>query len=233
MNEKKICLFGGTFNPVHNGHLYIARSVAALLDADLVLFIPSGMPPHKDAATIPSGKHRLAMLRLALSGSPQFKACDIEIKRSGPSFTIDTIDLLRQDYPDARLIFIVGMDAFIQLNTWKEPERLLTLCDFALISRLDYPFSLLSEIGALPLTRLSSSIDTDKLKALDQGKRSTYSLPMRTRNSLHLLSVPHIAISGTTIRQRIASGESLRNVLPHSVESYIIENEIYLEEKNY
>lgn len=233
MTEKKICLLGGTFNPIHNGHLHIARSVSALLDAECVLFIPSGIPPHKDAAKMPSGKHRLKMVRLALSEFPEFGACDIEVNRSGSSFTVDTIDLLRQKYPEWRFTFIVGMDAFIQLKTWKESERLLSLCDFALISRPDYPFSLLSAIGVLPYAGLAPLIDPEKLKALDQGKYPSYSLPITTHTSLHLLSVPHYEISGTTIRQQIVSGASLRNVLPHPVESYIIESGIYREDKNY
>ena len=227
MNEKSVCLLGGTFNPIHNGHLYIAKSVAVLLEADFVLFIPSGIPPHKEAEKIPAGKHRFEMVRLALDNRPRFQACDIEINRTGPSFTIDTIDLLKQDYPDARFIFIVGMDAFIQLKTWKEPERLLTLCDFALIPRPDYPFSRLSEISGLPL------INVDELKALDRGELTTCSVPMTTKNTLHLLSIPHCKISGTNIRRCITTGEPVRNVLPRSVESYIIDNELYLEDKNY
>lgn len=218
---KRICLLGGTFNPIHNGHLHIAKSVAALLNAELVLFIPSGIPPHKAAENIPSGLHRLAMLRLALSGYPQFEVCDIEINRAGPSFTIDTLDLLKARYPKTQLIFIVGMDAFIQIKAWKDPERLLTLCDFAIISRAAYPFSKLLEVSGLPL------VDVGKLKALDRGDLSVYHMPLMTENTLHLLSISHCKISGTSIRKGLAAGESPRNTLPRSVESYIIKHKIY------
>jgi len=227
LNKKKICLLGGTFNPIHNGHLHIAQSLIGLLGADLVLFIPSGIPPHKEASVIPKGKHRLAMVRLALEEWPRFEACDIEINRSGPSFTIDTIDRLRQEYSEAHLIFIIGMDAFVQLKTWKESERLLKSCDFALISRKGYPFSGLPKYPVFP------PIEVTKLKALDSGTRGYYCLSMGQGKTLHLLSIPHREVSGTDIRRGIANGESVRNVLPHSVESYIIEKELYLGGENY
>ncbi len=224
MSKKRICLLGGTFNPIHNGHLHIASSVLELLDAGRVLFIPAGVPPHKIAATVPAGLHRLAMLRLALAAWPQFEACDIEINRPGPSFTIDTIDRLKQSYPEAELIFTVGMDAFIQIKTWKDYERLLTLCDFALISRIAYPFSNFPQLLGLP------SIDAATLKALDQGTLSTHTVPLHRGNRLHLLSIPHYKISGTDIRKRIVAGASTRKILPRSVESYIIKHKIYLED---
>jgi nicotinate-nucleotide adenylyltransferase len=227
LTKRRICLLGGTFNPIHNGHLHIAEAVASILQPEIVLFIPSGIPPHKEAGKIPEPRHRLEMARLALRDFPLFQVCDVEMNENRPSYTINTIDLLRRRYFGTQLIFIIGMDAFARIKTWKDSERLLTLCDFAVIARPEHPFSRFPEASSVPL------VDQEKLKALDEGRERSYRISISRGTSLYLLSIPPCGISATQIRMRVASGEPVRNVLPRSVESYIIENEVYLEDKNY
>ncbi len=221
MKSKRIGLFGGTFNPIHKGHLHVAGAVTERLDLDCVLFIPSGLPPHKETKDLPSARHRMAMVRLALFETPKFKACDLEIKQVSPSYTVDTVAALKRDHPNDRLIFIIGTDAFSQLHTWKTPERLLELCSFAIISRPEHPFSRSPKI-----TRLKD-IDHAALEDLDHGKRADYPFAIGPQTVLHFISIPHSPISATEIRRRIAKGQGERKRLPQLVGSYIIEHRLY------
>lgn len=227
MKPRYIGLLGGTFNPIHEGHLHIARTVTARLHLDFILFIPSGKPPHKENHDIPHARHRMAMLRRALSGIPNFKACDIEIRQAGPSYTIDTVEALKRDYPNDRLIFIMGMDAFTQIKTWKEPERLLTLCDFAILSRPGAPFDGLPKFGPY------LNIDRTQLRRLDRGEIKSYRFETSAQRQLLFLSIPPSEISASEIRNCIKTGQATRKRLPQSVLSYIIENKIYNEDHNF
>ncbi|MFQ5543743.1 MAG: nicotinate (nicotinamide) nucleotide adenylyltransferase [Nitrospiria bacterium] len=121
MNQKKIGLLGGTFNPIHNGHLHIADAVFKRLHLDEILFIPSGKPPHRESEGLLSARYRLEMVRLALLKRPSFSLCDLEVRRSGPSYSIDTIRMLKQQHPTAHFFFIIGMDAFLSFLPGKRP----------------------------------------------------------------------------------------------------------------
>lgn len=227
MTLKRIGLLGGTFNPIHNGHLHIAKKVSQHLHTDFVLFIPSGIPPHKENKKIPAAHHRMAMVRLALSEIPQFKPCDLEVDRAGPSYTIETVEALKQVYPNDPLFFIIGIDAFSQIGTWKEPKRLLTLCNFVLISRPGYPFSNLANFEVF------HARDRALFHELDQGKKEKCQLKISAQTAFYFISIPHSTISATDIRKRILAGEETKNLLPQSVESYIIKNNIYKEDNNF
>ncbi len=221
MSPRNIGILGGTFNPIHNGHLHIVKSVSQYLEPDFVLFIPSNIPPHKAGKQILSATHRMEMVRLALLETPQFKPCDVEVKRSGPSYTVETVRTLKKRYPNDRLFFIVGMDAFSQLKTWKAPEEILALCDFVIISRPGFPFSM-----ALTFPSVAPP-DRIPLQALDTGDQLNYSVSLTSKTALHFMRIPPSQISASDIRKRISEGKSTRNLLPHFVESYIISHGMY------
>ncbi|HLG23174.1 MAG TPA: nicotinate-nucleotide adenylyltransferase [Candidatus Manganitrophaceae bacterium] len=223
----RIGLLGGTFNPIHNGHLQIAEEVQKKLSLDRLLFIPSGDPPHKKREQIPSAEHRLEMTRLALFPYPHFEVCDIEVKRPGKSYSIQTVTELKRLYPSEKLFFIIGTDAFFDLPTWREAERLLTLCDFAILSRPGHPFSRLPD---LPLLR---SIDRNALMELDRGGESVYTFRIGPEASLHFIRIAPIAVSASEIRKRLKKREETKNLLPESVSSYIIKNKLYQEDKDF
>lgn len=221
MKPRRIGLLGGTFNPIHNGHLHIADAVSKELSLTEVFFIPTGHPPHKDPTRILATEDRVKMVELALLAYPRFVFCDVEIRRAGVSYTIDTISALKKKYSDARFFFIVGMDAFAQIETWKTPEQLLQLCDFAVISRPRSPFFTLPGFGPL------SALERERLDALDAGIAKIYSFPLSAQSTCHFLSIPHSDISASDIRGRIVAGISLKNLLPHPVQSYIIKRNLY------
>ena len=144
-------LLGGTFNPIHNGHVAIARQAREVLALDRVVFIPTGDPPHKPHETLATAKDRFEMVRLAIASDPSLSISDVEVRRSGKSYTIDTIRLLQQEYgPEARLFFLIGLDAFLEFPTWRDPATLLTLCSFVVLSRPGLTFQALSWLPLIP-----------------------------------------------------------------------------------
>jgi nicotinate-nucleotide adenylyltransferase len=215
---QRIGILGGTFNPVHFGHLAAAEEVRDRLRLDRVLFIPAFLPPHKDEV-LPSAVQRLEMVRLALATNPHFKASDIEIKRGGRSFTIDTIGDLQQLHPGAELYFITGIDAFIEVRTWMNWERLLSLCTFVVLSREGFRFGDLARLGFLDQAARD-------LAALDEGHAEQARTLIGDR-SLVFERIPYYEISSTDIRARVRQGRSIKYCLPEAVEHYIIENKLY------
>ncbi len=217
--SQKLGILGGTFNPIHYGHLAAAEEVRDRLKLDKVLFIPSFLPPHKQEDDMPSAVQRLEMVRLAISGNSQFKVSDNEVKRGGKSYTIDTIKSLRSQYPGAELYFITGLDSFLDIQTWKEWERLLTLCFFVVLSRPGYTFADLGRIGFLE----DSARD---LEALDRQETAQVVIKSDDRR-IYMEQISLYDISSTDIRTRIRHARTIKYHLPESVEHYIIENKLY------
>lgn len=215
---QRLGIFGGTFNPVHYGHLAAAEVVRDRLRLDRILFIPTFIPPHKDEE-LPSAVQRLEMVRLAISGNQHFKVSDIEIKRGGRSYTIDTITELHQHYAGAEFFFITGVDSFLEIKTWKDWERLLSRCTFVVLSRDGYQFRDLDRLG------LFGSVATE-LAGLD-GRRSEQVKLTAGDASVLLERIPFYEISSTDIRERVRRGRSIKYCLPDPVEHYIIENKLY------
>ena len=223
----RIGLLGGTFNPIHNCHLQIALEIQERFPLDQVLFIPSGIPPHKVEADIPSGAHRLEMTRLAVVPYPRFKVSDIEVGRSGPSYSVDTLRALLPKL-EGEAFFILGVDAFLEIETWKEPEHLLTLCHFIVVSRPEHPFSSLRQIP------LIDPDDTTLLKKIDAGEIDRLTLipsSIPGAKSLTFFKVHPCLMSATNVRKRLREGTSLKNFLPEAVRSYIMKNNLYAREK--
>jgi len=217
---KKLGILGGTFNPIHVGHLAAAEEVRERLDLASILFIPSFLPPHKDDEAIPPAAQRLAMVKIAIAGNPQFSLSDIEVQRGGKSYTVDTVTDLHRAYPGAEFFFITGLDSFLDIQTWKDWERLLGLCSFVVLSRQGHAFT---DLVNLPFMKTSKQ----KLEVLDSGEQARIKAETPAGMSIWLEQVPLYDISSTDIRKRIRQGRSIKYLLPDAVETYIINNTLY------
>ena len=175
---RKIGLLGGTFDPVHIGHLLMARSALETLGLDRVIFIPSCVPPHKKSPTLFSAEDRLRMVRLATKGNPQFKVSDFEIKKGGKSYSVDTVRHFHKIFsPATKLFFIVGGDAIKQLDTWKDVGELKQLCSFVSVNRPGYPRGETKlQYHAVTMNGIEMS-STEIRKRILQGKSIQYLVP--------------------------------------------------------
>ncbi len=200
-------LMGGTFDPIHIGHLVTAEEARQQFGLDHVIFIPAGVPPHKDARYISLAEHRYIMTMLAVVDNPYFTVSRLEIDRRQPSYTIDTVQNILQIYNyQVRLYFITGADAILDIIAWKDCERLLDSCYFIAASRPGYSFGKLKDVLA--------------------------SVSSRMIKKVHLLEIPAMAVSSTFIRSRVASGKTIKYLTPDAVEQYIYKNRLYLQVKN-
>ncbi len=200
----RIGLYGGTFDPIHLGHLIVARAVRELLAMERMILIPSARPPHKAAEETTAAAHRLAMTRLAADGEPGMEVSDCEIKRSGPSYTIDTVaEFRRRLGDDVELNWIIGADTLRELATWHRVEELVDACRFVVAAR---PGSESPDLD--PLREVLRDEQIDRLRA-------------------NRVETPLIDISATEIRRRVADGRSIRWLVPESVRAYIHEHRLY------
>lgn len=203
----RIGVFGGSFDPVHLGHLLVAECAREQARLDRVLFVPTAIQPHKQDRHPAAAEHRLAMLHLAAGGHDAFAVSHDEIDRGGVSYTIDTLERLAAAHPDDRLCLILGPDALASLPTWKEPERIVALAELVAIEResLDDLGSPACRAALLPL------LGTDRLEQL---------LVNRVR-------IPAIGIRASALRAAIAAGGSIRYRTPRAVEEYIRHHRLY------
>lgn len=199
----KIGLLGGTFDPIHNGHLTIAEEARKKLELDTIVFIPARHPWLKSNRDITDSQHRLAMVRLATASNPHFEISTAELDRPGPTYTIDTVEALKTEFDLLDdIYFIAGSDAIADLPRWKDPERVVALCQIVGIGRPGTP-----------------DIDTEALKSLIPG----------VSDCLRSVDIPPIDISSTAIRERVKAGLSVRDLVPPEVENYIAEHRLYLD----
>ena len=197
----RIGILGGTFDPIHIAHLIIAEECRLRVPLEKVVFIPTGQPWLKSDRQITAGSLRMEMVRLAVAGNPAFDSSSIEIDRPGLTYSVDTLEELAGQWgPDIELNFIIGVDSLLSLPRWKDPERFLDLCTLTAVTRPGY------------------SPD-----ALEELKRRYPALERK----LGLIEGPLIGISGTEIRRRVASGLSVRYLVPPGVESFITERGLY------
>lgn len=215
----KIGVFGGTFNPIHYGHLRAAEEVRERFGLTKIIFIPSKNPPLKTQEII-DPEHRYKMMELALSGNSFFEISDIEYRKPGKSYTVNTLEELRSIYTDTNLYFILGIETFLDIPHWWEPERLVRLIDFIIISRPPFRFVDLLSSPFLDLSRKD-------LERLDKAELESYSAKLKTNKEATALRIPLIEISGTEIRRLVREGKSIKYLLPESVEFYIISNKLY------
>lgn len=221
---RRIGLFGGTFNPIHLGHIQIVREVKARFGLDKILIIPSALPPHKELDGVVDAEDRLEMIRLAFSDDPNFVISDVELKRSGPSYTIDTVRNFKSISPEnTELYLIVGLDAFLEIDTWKSYNDLFLLIPFIVMSRT------INEEN-------SAKLEWKSLKNYLQSKISngyTFSFTQSTfmhdkKQPVCVFNVTPVDISSTTIRKRIKKGRSIKRLVPDIVEDFIKAKGLYL-----
>lgn len=220
---KRIGLFGGTFNPIHKGHLWAATSVREGFGLDTVVLIPAAIPPHKRSKNIAPAADRLEMIRLSVAGSEHLAISDVELARSGPSYSIDTVRHFRErSAVDTQLFFIVGMDAFLEIDTWKYFEDLFMLIPMII---LDRPVS-----GQMPDDSFSRIIH-DFLQTRISGDYShsadglSFSHP--DQQTIYLFPGDMMDVSSTLIRQRIGKGESISDTVPRSAMDFIRRKGLY------
>jgi nicotinate-nucleotide adenylyltransferase len=213
---RRLGIFGGTFDPIHVGHLRAAEEVREAATLDEVRFVPAAAPPHKDPTQLTPPAHRLRMVELAIADVPGFRASRIEIDRAGPSYSIDTLRAVQAEVgPGVGLVFILGWDAFCELHTWKEHAAIFGLCDVVVMTRPPAPAALSPD--AIPLAaRKSFWYDSSS---------DAYRHP-----SGHVLTLQRITaldVSAASIRTRVATGRSIRFLVPPAVEAYIAEHRLY------
>jgi nicotinate-nucleotide adenylyltransferase len=195
-------MLGGTFDPIHLGHLAAARAAMDCAALDRLLFIPSGRPPHRDGA-VASAEQRLQMCRLALDGDPRFGVSDIEIRREGLSYTADTLQQLHQEHPSDELFLVLGWDAASLFSSWHRPDEVRRLASVVVVTRPGSP-----------------APDAAELQAVGLDPKTTILCVRPTPN-----------ISGSALRREIAEGHALGDRLPEAVARYIAKNRLYMDNR--
>jgi nicotinate-nucleotide adenylyltransferase len=196
----KIGVLGGTFDPIHSGHLIIAEKARLKFKLARILFVPAGQPWLKTGRKITAAANRVEMVKLAIAANPHFELSTVEIDRPGPSLSVETVTILQQLGGGARLFFLVGWDSLAELPQWKEPDRLIQLCKLVAVTRPGF--------------------SRPDLKAME-------SLVPGVTQHVVWLDIPPVDISSTDIRNRVAQGLSIHGLVPEAVESYIKEHELY------
>ena len=218
----RIGLLGGTFNPVHNCHLSIARQAQRALALDQVIFIPSGDPPHKSGESLAPAHHRLNMVQRAVAGLQDFTVSGVEANAPDTSYTIDTVRTLRTTVK-GELWFIIGLDAFLEIAGWKSAEPLLALTNFLVLSRPRVPFSRVAALTLLP------PLPATQLERLDAGRQRRLDLPIGPQAMITFLRIDHpCEISSSEVRERLRTGADVTDWLPPPVHSYIIRHNLYV-----
>jgi nicotinate-nucleotide adenylyltransferase len=200
----RIGVFGGTFDPVHAGHLILAEQCRAQGRLDRVLFIPAPRPPHKQDRQLTPFAQRVEMLALAIAGQPAFQISELERDRPGPSYTVDTLAELQRDHPGAELWLLIGADTLHDLPLWHEPVGIVRQAGLLVVDRRDSKMLTAAELE----------------KALR--------LPPDVKVRLQPVPMPLIEIASRDIRRRIAEGQSIRYLVPRAVEAYIQDKRLYL-----
>jgi nicotinate-nucleotide adenylyltransferase len=199
----RLGVFGGTFDPVHTGHLVLAEQCREQGRLDQVLFVPAARPPHKQETPLTPFHQRVEMLELAIAGQPTFRIDELEKDRPGPSYTVHTLEALRREHPGSELFLLLGSDTLHDLKHWYQPERIAELAGFFVVLRPDWPSFSVQELA-------------DSLRVPDHAALR-----------FHLVQTPLIDISSRDIRRRLAEGRSVRYLLPRGVEAYIFDKHLY------
>lgn len=198
---KKVGILGGTFDPIHYGHLFIAQNAKHCFNLDKVVFIPTGIPPHKLLFKVTDKKHRFNMTKLAIKGNDGFEISDIEFLKDDASYTVDTVTALKGLYPDTCFYYIVGADSLYNITGWKSFRKLAKMIEIISINRMTSKYVDITEVA----------------KAINE----------KYKVEIHTLEMPIIEISSTEIRNRVREGLPIKYMLPETVERYINKNKLY------
>lgn len=199
---ERLGVLGGTFDPIHTGHVLLARSVLERLPLDRVLFVPAATPPHKDRADVASAAHRLEMVKLAIARLKGFEACSLELDRQGPSYTVDTLRQLRALHPGSELFLLVGADNVGDMATWHDPQGILELATVV--------------AGARGPSAAAASLDASASVVAALSAR------------ILRVDTPVFEISSTEVRRRLRQGLPIRYLVPEGVERYLRAHRLYL-----
>lgn len=211
-------LFGGTFDPFHNGHLRMAIEVKEILLLPRIVLLPAHRPPHKPKQPVSDAAHRLAMTRAAVAGLPGFVVSDVEIRRGGPSYTLHTVREFQSAEPAVDWLFVMGADSFAEVSTWHRYRELLEACDFVLLPRP----------GTATAPAPPEGLDIEKEEPhCYSWTGESYLLPGGRK--LLCPTLPALDISSSSIRQKVAGGMSIRGLVPPEVERYLAANRLYLD----
>lgn len=198
----KIAVMGGTFDPIHYGHLIAAETVRIKFGFDSIMFVPSCSPPHKKGINISEEEHRYAMVQMATVTNPYFKVSRIELDRGGSTYTIDTIRQLKSIFScNTEIYFITGADAILEISTWKDVPELMSICKFIAVTRPGYDKDMLND-------------KVNELKRIYRG-------------DVIITDIPSYAVSSTDIREKASKGKSIKYLVPESVECYIRKYNLY------
>lgn len=201
MDVVKFGVLGGTFDPIHNGHLALAKAVKDALNLETVIFVPAGKPPHKMKKTLATAKHRVRMLELALVDFADFTISNVDIDRLPPHYSVEMLPLVQAEYgiAPAQTYFIIGADLLPKFPRWYQPQRLLKLCQPAVVHRPGYAFNLQEIYARLPILE----------------------------SKIHWVEMPPIPVSSTKIRDAIQQCQPIDNFVPPAVEAYIRQENLY------
>lgn len=199
---KKVGIMGGTFNPIHYGHLFLAENSYEQLSLNQVLFMPSKNPPHKDKPREVTEHQREEMISLAIKDNSHFELSTMELDREGTTYTADTLTILTGIHPDTEYFFLLGADSLFQILNWKDPQTIFNLCTIVVANR--------------------DNMDVNKLMKQADYLRDTF------KARIILIDMPTIQISSETIRGRIGAHKSVRYFLPDAVNEYVISNNLYV-----
>ena len=199
----RIGIFGGSFNPIHFGHLLLAEACREQMQLDEVWFVPAAVPPHKQDQQLAPSADRVEMLKLAIGGHEAFKLCELELARGGVSYTVDTLAAIRAEQPAAELYLLIGADTLVDLPNWREPAR---VCDLALPTAVCRPGS-----GELNYEPIAPLVTAERLAAMKAAR----------------VEMPQIGLSSREMRSRVAAGKSIRYQTPRAVEKYIETHGLY------
>lgn len=197
----RLGVLGGTFDPIHTGHLIAAETVRERCGLDRVLFVPAGRPPHKAAESVSPARHRYLLTCLGTLSNPAFEVDRVDLDRPGASYTLETLRALKRKHPEAELFFIMGADSLLDLPTWHEPAALLATCRFIVTTRPGWQ--------------------------LHEAAERLGSLFTENRERIEFVEIPQIEISSREIRRRLAEGRSVRYLVPDLVLRYIEEHRLY------
>ena len=215
MGENRIGLFGGTFNPIHEGHLRGAEEIREAFGLQEVIFVPAAAPPHKGMRDVIGVHHRVEMVRLATLTNPSFRTSEVELKRPGKSYSIDTLRYFLEEDPTSRLFFILGRDAFMEIETWKDFQGLFSLSNFIVMVRPGFhetPLGSQLPKALLPFFRYDQ-----------EGKVWIHA----SGHTLHFEEITFLDISSTKVRELIERGKSVRYLIPDEVEVYVQKHGLY------
>jgi nicotinate-nucleotide adenylyltransferase len=194
----RLGLFGGTFDPVHLGHLILAEQCREACKLDRLWFVVAGSPPHKPGERT-AQSHRLEMVRLAIAGHPVFEVSELEARRPGPHYSIDTLRAVRRDHPDDELFFLIGADSLVDLPTWRDPAGIARLATIVVVNRPGI-----------------EQVDPAGLPDLGEGV-----------HPFEVVTIPPIGIASNDLRRRLKEGRSIRYLVPRAVEAYIEAHGLY------